>query len=58
MIDNRERCCNIGAIVYNNEVEGEVFCRYIGPTRVLDEKCKGFDEISGFIKKFKAKEST
>jgi hypothetical protein len=58
MIDKRERYRNIDAIVYNNEVEGEVFCRYIRPSRVLEQKGKRFDQSSGFIKKIKAKEST
>ena len=56
MIDSRDKCCDLGATVYNTE--GEVFCRYIGIAGAWEEKCKGFDENSEHVKTIRAKEGT
>jgi hypothetical protein len=56
LIDSRDKCCDLGATVYNTE--GEVFCRYIGIAGAWEEACKGFDESSEHVKTIRAKEGT
>jgi hypothetical protein len=55
MIDNRERCYKIGAMVYNNE--GEVFCRYIGLLVFWKKNVRGLMKVSGLLKNSKLKKA-
>lgn len=52
MIDSRDKCCDLGASVYDQI--GSIFCRYVGIAGAWESKCSDFDKKAKFIKTIKA----